>query len=178
MSNDDRAEQMKEQQETQKRNQALLAGLQQPETDTPADKSSLIDQLTSNDIEASSDELANLVTKDFPSGNLSEEEAWEFRHWLDVVLDRYRSSYPHKDSDVTGVLREVVHDDPTAGLQPKSDADIIQDETFKQAVAARLTKGRQGRLLGLTLPSVKESVLRHADDDESSGGLIGKMTGR
>jgi hypothetical protein len=159
--------------------QAVVAGLQQPERESPAEKSELISKLTEDDLQTpgQTDDplLRNLATKDIPSANFSEEEAWEFRHYLDVVLERKRAAYPHENQDVTGVLREWVHDDPEAGLQPVTKQDLLTDETFKQGIAARVTKGKQGTLLGLSLRSIKESVVRRDSSEEKRGGILGKL---
>lgn len=166
-----------DQQERAEDRQALLTGLQQPgaQEETPADKTELIEQLTESDLVATDGTLQNLLTKDIPSANFSEEEAHEFRHYLDVVLERKRAAHPHEGQDVVGVLREWVHDDPSAGLDPVDRGDLLMDETMKQGVAARITKGKQGSLIGLALRSVRESVLRRDGSSSSGGGLLGRI---
>jgi len=145
------------------------------EGDTVEEKTELIEQLTDDDLDAADGTLRNLTTKDIPSANFSEEEATEFRHYLDVVLERKRAAHPHEGQDVVAELREWVHDDQSAGLEPVSKSDLLTDETFKQAVAARITKGKDGKLLESALRSIRESVLRRGSDDSGGGGLLGKI---
>lgn len=171
-------ESFEERQERAEDTKALIAGLQQPrkgEEETAQDKSELIEQLTEDDLVASDQALQNLTTKDIPSANFSEEEAHEFRHYLDAMLERKRAAHPHEGQDVVGVLREWVHDDPSAGMRPVTKEDQLIDETFKQGVAARITKGKDGSLIGLALRSIKESVLRRDGDRSSGGGILGKL---
>jgi len=140
----------------------------------PKDKSELVEQLTDDDLVTSDDSLENVKSKAFPSGNFSEEEAQENRHWLDVILIRKKVAYPHPGQDVTGILREWVHDDPEAGLSPVSKEDRLTDETFKQASAARITKGKEGSLITLVLRQIRESVVRRGGES-GGGGLLGRF---
>jgi len=154
---------------------AMLNALREPAEETPEERTELLQQLTDHDLVMSDPALQNLLTKDIPSANFSEEQAKEFRHYLDVLLERKTAAFPHEGQDVTGPLREWVHDDPNAGLEPVSKQDLLTDETAKQAVAARITKGQDGSLLRLSLRSIKESVLRRGDEKKSGGGLMGRF---
>jgi len=156
---------------------ALVNGVNRQEPDEDdADRAELLDQLTDNDLAAADDALQNLTTKDIPTANFSDEEAEEFRHYLDVVLERKRVAQPHEGQLVTGIIREWAHDDPDAGLKVPSKRDKLLDETHKQGVAARITKGKNGSLIGLALRSIRESVLRRRGGDSSGGGgLLGKL---
>jgi hypothetical protein len=158
--------------------QVLANGVQGAEAadDDDAEKTELLEQLTDDDLVAADDTLQNLVTKDIPSANFSDEEAVEFRHYLDVVLERKKAAQPHEGQEVVGIVREWAHDDPEAGMEPVSKEDLLTDETYKQGVAARITKGKNGSLLGLALRSIRESVLRRDGSSSSEGGgLIGKL---
>lgn len=154
---------------------AMVSGLRQGREDTLEEKTELIEQLTDDDLGAADATLQNLTTKDIPSANFSEAEAHEFRHYLEVVLERKKAAHPHEGQDVTGELREWVHDDQEAGLEPVSKNDLITDNTFVQAVAARITKGKEGKLLDSALRSIRESVLRRDSEDSSGGGILGKV---
>jgi len=154
---------------------AVLSGLNQPDENDDRDRAELLDQLTDSDLVAADATLQNLASKDIPSANFSEAEAQEFRHYLDVAIERKRAAHPHPDQDVTGILREVVHDDPEAGLDPVDPRDRLLDDTFRQGVAARMTKGKEGNLLGLALRSIKESVLRRGEQQSSGGGILGRF---
>lgn len=154
--------------------EAMVRGLDPQEQDD-VEKTKLLEQLTDDDLVAADDTLQNLTTKDIPSANFSDEEAVEFRHYLDVVLERKRAAYPHEGQVMTGIVREWAHDDIDAGLEPISKQDLLTDETFKQGVAARITKGKGGSLIGLALRSIRESVLRRGDRRESGGGILGRL---
>jgi len=175
-SNGELADQERARQDEVAAADALANGVRQPEEDDDADKTELLEQLTDDDLVAADDTLQNLATKDIPSANFSEEEALENRHYLDVVLERKFAAYPHEGQEVTGIVREWAHDDPDAGREPLSKQDLLADETFKQGVAVRITKGKNGSLLGLALRSIRESVLRRDSDESSSGGgLLGRL---
>lgn len=160
-------------------NEALLRGLEsertQPQQEPQQEKTELIEQLTESDLVAADATLQNLETKDIPSANFDDAEAQEFRHYLDVVLERKRAAYPHEGQVVTGVLREWQHDDDTAGLEPVDKHDLLADETFKQGVAARITKGKKGSLIGLALRSVQERVSRIGGQSDDSSGILGRF---
>jgi len=165
---------LEERQRRNEESQAMLSGLNGIE-DTPKDQAELLEQLADDDLVASDETLQNLTTKDIPTANFSEEEAHEFRHYIDVVLERKQAAYPHEGQDVTGILREWAHDDPEAGLDPVSKQDRLTDETFKQGIAARTTKGKEGSLITLALRSITESVVRRRGDNNSGGGILGRL---
>lgn len=158
--------------------QALLQGLQPDPEAEREDKAELIKQLTDSDLVAADESLQNLATKDIPSANFSEAEAEEFRHYLDVMLERKRAAHPHEGQVVTEILREWVHDDPDAGLEPVDKHDLLADETYKQGVAARITKGKKGSLIGLALRSIRESVVRRGTTEKEGGGILSKLRHR
>jgi len=173
MSSDEIAQQQQEAAEQD----ALLNGLnqaaqpQRPEEEKH--KVEMLEQLTESDLDASDETLNNLLTKAFPSGNLSEAEAHELRHYLDVVYERHQFAKPNDHQRLVGVSQEWAHDDNSAAQQQPNRTDRIIDDTFRQGVMARISKGKEGSLLGLALRSINESVLRKGDSD--SGGLIGKL---
>ena len=126
------AESFEDRQERAEESKALIAGLQSrrgSSENDDIDKSELIEQLTEDDLVASDQALQNLTTKDIPSANFSDEQSHEFRHYLDVMLERKQAAYPHEGQDVVGDLREWVHDDANAGLRPVSKQDLLIDET-------------------------------------------------
>lgn len=172
MSAEEYADQIKEKEKADATAQNL--GMPMQPGEEPRDKSELVEQLTDDDLVTSDESLENVKSKAFPSGNFGEAEAQENRHWLDVILIRKKVANPHPGQDVTGILREWVHDDPEAGLSPVSKQDRLTDETFKQASAARMTKGKEGSLITLVLRQIRESVVRRGDDD-SGGGLLGRF---
>jgi hypothetical protein len=171
------SDEIQEQQEAAAEQDALLTGLNNAaQPDQPGEnqnKVQMLSQLTESDLVASDDALQNLTSKDIPSANFSDAEAHEMRHYLDVVAERKRAAKPHDNQRLTGVLQEWAHDDKMAAQESTDRQDLLKDDTFRQGIAARITKGKDGSLLGLALRSINESVLRKGDSDD--GGLIGKL---
>jgi hypothetical protein len=171
------SDEIQEQQQQAAENDALLTGLnnasQQGGPHEQRQRSEMLEQLTDDDLVASDEVLQNLVSKDIPSANFSEQEAHEFRHYLDVVHERKQFSKPHDDQLLVGGLQEIAHDDPRAAQEPPGRNDELIDDSFRQGVMARITKGKDGSLLGLALRSINESVLRKGDSD--NGGVLGKL---
>lgn len=141
----------------------------------PDDTSELVEQFTDSDIETFSDALDNLQSDEFPTANFSEEQFEENRHYMEVIQERVRAAMPHENQDVTGILREWAHDDPDAGLEQPSREDLLKDETGKQAMIARSTKGKDGSLLKWVLRQIRESVVRRDGEQGGGGGLLGRF---
>jgi hypothetical protein len=156
---------------------ALANGVRGGQDGEETDKTELLEQLTDDDLTTTDDALQNLKTKDIPSANFSDEEALEHRHYLDVVHERMLAAKPHEGQEVVGIIREWAHDDPSAGLEPPSKRDLLVDETARQGVAARVSKGKNGTLIGLALRSIRESVLRRdgSTAGSSGGGILGRL---
>jgi hypothetical protein len=168
-------EEIQEQQETQTDEQALMSGLERGarEREREQDRVEMLDQLTDDDIDSASDVLDNLTTKDIPSGNFDAAEANELRNYLDVVHELEKCKQPHPGQLMTGVMREVAHGDSDADRDVPTRDDVILNDTFIEMTRARISKGKDGKLLGLSLRSITESVLRRGDSD--GGGLLGKI---
>lgn len=161
--------------------QGALAGLQGPAEESPAEKTDLLQELSESDLLDGVDDpaLRNLATKDIPTGNFNEAETAEFRAYVDVALLHKRARHPSEDQDVTGTLREWVHDDPTAGLDPVDKRDRQRDETFGRAVKARVTKGKGGSLVRRVLSSIRHSIMqRESGDDDDGGRILERLGGK
>lgn len=156
---------------------AAITGLKEQPKETDADKTELLAELSESDLLDDIDDqaLRNLATKDIPTSNFDEAASAEFRAYMDVALAKKRARYPHEGQDVTGVLREVVHDDPNAGLEPIDKGDLLNDETFAQAMKARVEKARGGSLVRSVLSSIKHSIVSREQNEESSGRILGKL---
>lgn len=176
LSNGDRPD-PETQRARQEEGQAALQGLQMPGEDTPGDKTELLEELSESDLLDTVDDpaLRNLATKDIPTANFDEAEEAEFRAYMDVALLKKRARHPHEGQDVTGVLREYVHDDPAAGLEPIDKGDLLGDETFAQAMKARVSKGKQGSLMRTVLSSIRHSVVRRESGSQDGGRLLSKL---
>jgi hypothetical protein len=164
-------------QEREEETKAAIAGLQDGGEETTRDKTELLEELSESDLldEIDDQALRHLATKDIPTANFDEAGEAEFRAYMDVALMKKRARYPHEGQDVTGILREVVHDDPSAGLQPIDKGDLLSDETFAQAMKARVTKGRGGSLVRAILSSIKHSIVSRESEDSSSGRILGRL---
>lgn len=154
-----------------------MAGLQVPEEDTPRDKTELLEELSESDLKDRIDDpaLYNLLTKDIPTSNFDEAQVAEFEGYVDVALLKKRSHYPHENQDVTGILREWVHDDPNAGLTPIDKGDLLSDETFARAVKARVHKGKNAGLIRTVLSSIRHVLTERRGDDDSGGRILSRL---
>jgi hypothetical protein len=157
-----------------------MAGMQMPEEDTPRDKTELLEELSESDLldEINDPALRNLATKDIPTSNFDDGQVAEFSAYVDVALLKKRARHPHEGQDVTGVLREWVHDDPHAGLDPIDKGDLLSDETFARAIKARVLKGKNAGLMRTVLSSIRHSVVeRKGGDDDSGGRILSRLRG-
>jgi len=160
---------VEEQQRRAEETKTALTGLQQREQDDPRDKTELLEELSKSDLKDEIDDkaLRFLASKDIPTSNMSEEDVQEFKNYLDVLLMRKRAHYPDENQALTGVLREVAHDDPDAGLQPIDKGDLLADEAFAQSMKARVLKAKNGGLISKVLSSIRVSKVSRGED---SGG--------
>lgn len=165
------------QQQRAEETKAALTGLQAPDTEDPAEKADLLEELSKSDLLAEIDDEAfrMLASKDIPTSNFDDEDVAEFRNYMDVVRLKKRSRYPHEGQDITGVLREVVHDDPNAGLDPTDRGDLLADEAFMQTLKARVLKARNGSLVQKVLSSMNVSTVRRENSDDGGGRLLSKI---
>lgn len=168
-SEEEKAEEMR--QADAERN-AAVSRLGGREEDTPHDKTQLLEELSKSDIDIDDQALQYLATKDIPTSNFDEGDVAEFRGFVDLALLKKRARYPHEGQDVTGTLREWVHDDPNAGLDPIDKGDLLSDETFAQAVKARVLKAKRGSLLRSVLSSIRHSIVQRENGQDDSGGRL------
>jgi len=142
--------------------------------DSDGDKAELLEQLSESDLKDGIDDPAirNLLTTDIPTSNFDEADVQEFRGFVDAALIKKRAAYPHENQDVTGVLREYVHNDPNAGLEPINKQALHDDEAVAQAIKARILKAKNGSLVRRILSSIKHSVLRRENSNDTGGGRL------
>lgn len=173
-----REKEIQEQQNRQEASRAALQGLQGGGAENPLGKTQLLEELSESDIldEVDDQALRNLATKDIPTSNFDEASEAEFRAFMDVALMMKRARHPHEGQAVTGVLREFVHDDPDAGLEPIDRGDLLSDETFAQAMKARVRKGRDGSLVRTVLSSIRHSVVTRESGDKDGGRLLKRFS--
>lgn len=169
-------ESAEERQQRQERFQTAQAGLQAPEMDDASDKTDLLNELAEYDQKDAIDDEAKerMATKDIPTSNFDDGDVAEFRGFMDVLRMKKRARYPDEGQDVTGVWREVVHDDPEAGLYPVDKGDLLADEAFFQSMKARVLKARNGNLVTRVLSSIRVSKVDRGEDD-SGGRLLSRI---
>jgi hypothetical protein len=162
-------------QKSQEESDAIISGLQEGMDDEDRDKVELLEKLSKSDLNVEDQALQNLASRDIPTANFDETEVAEYRNYVDVALYKKIARYPHPGQDVTGALREVVHDDVDAGLEPRDKGDILDDETFGQVAKARVTKAKGGALVRSILESIKHSIVSRDGDDGGSERILGKL---
>lgn len=172
-SNGDSPEQRQRQQE---RFQTAQAGLQAPEQYDASDQKDLLEELSEFDQldEIDDEAMKRVATKDIPTSNFDEADVAEFRAYMDVLRMKKRARYPDEGQDVTGVWREVVHDDPQAGLHPVDKGDLLADEAFFQSMKARVLKAKNADLVTRVLSSIRVSKVDRGGDD-SDGRLLSRI---
>jgi len=151
-------------------------GLQVREQDDPSDKTDLLEELSEFDRldEIDDDTLRMLATKDIPTSNVDEADVAEFRGFMDVARMKKRARYPDEGQDVTGVWREVIHDDVEAGLQPVGKGDLLADEAFFQTMKARVLKAKNADLVTRVLSSIRVSKVDRGGGD-GGGRLLSRL---
>lgn len=165
----DRGRTAEEAQQQQEANQEHMANLQFAE-DGQMD-SGYIDQVTNSQLQQGTvDILANLLSKDFVLGNLSEAEVHEHR-WLtrELVLE-VEAMHPRPDSMWRGRFRQVAAGQERDALEPLDDAQKATMQQFIQGVISRVTRSRDGWQQEEVNKSYRVSERREPDNDD--GGFI------
>jgi len=126
-----------------------------------------IDQVTNSQLQQGTvDILANLLSKDFVLGNLSEAEVHEHR-WLtrELVLE-VEALHPRPDSMWRGRFRQVAAGREREALEPLDDAQKTTMQQFVQGVIARVTRSRDGWQQEEVNKSYRVSERREPDKDD------------
>lgn len=164
----DRGASAEEMQEEQQANQDHVTNLQFQD-DGAMDKG-YIDKVTNSQLQQGTvDILANLLSKDFVLGNLSEAEVHEHR-WLtrEVVLE-VEAAHPRPNSMWRGRFRQVASGKERDALEPLDDAQKTTMQQFIQGVIARATRSRDGWQQEEVNKSYRVSERREPDKDD--GGM-------
>jgi hypothetical protein len=164
----DRGASAEEMQEEQQANQDHVTNLQFQD-DGAMDKG-YIDKVTNSQLQQGTvDILANLLSKDFVLGNLSEAEVHEHR-WLtrELVLE-VEAAHPRPNSMWRGRFRQVASGKERDALRPLDDAQKTTMQQFIQGVIARATRSRDGWQQEEVNKSYRVSERREPDKDD--GGM-------
>jgi hypothetical protein len=164
----DRGASAEEMQEEQQANQDHVTNLQFQD-DGAMDKG-YIDKVTNSQLQQGTvDILANLLSKDFVLGNLSEAEVHEHR-WLtrELVLE-VEAAHPRPNSMWRGRFRQVASGKERDALEPLDDAQKTTMQQFIQGVIARATRSRDGWQQEEVNKSYRVSERREPDKDD--GGM-------
>jgi hypothetical protein len=126
-----------------------------------------IDAVTNSQLQQGTvDILANLLSKDFVLGNLSEAEVHEHR-WLtrELVLE-VEAAHPRPDSMWRGRFRQVASGKERDALEPLDDAQKTTMQQFIQGVITRATRSRDGWQQEEVNKSYRVSERREPDKDD------------
>jgi hypothetical protein len=165
----DRGQSPEEARQDQQANQEHMANLQF--ADDGQMDSGYIDQVTNSQLQQGTvDILANLLSKDFVLGNLSEAEVHEHR-WLtrELVLE-VEALHPRPDSMWRGRFRQVAAGREREALEPLDDAQKAEMHQFIQGVINRVTRSRDGWQQEEVNKSYRVSERREPDKDD--GGFL------
>lgn len=130
-----------------------------------------IDKVTNSQLDQGTiDVLANLLSKDFVLGNLSEAEVHEHR-WLtrEVVMEA-ESEHPREDSMWQGRFRQVAAGRERDALTALDGPQKAVMQQFTQGVIARATRSRDGWQQEEVNKSYRVSERREPDADD--GGFL------
>ncbi|RAW44088.1 hypothetical protein DQW50_16330 [Halorubrum sp. 48-1-W] len=130
-----------------------------------------IDKVTNSQLQQGTvDVLANLLSKDFVLGNLSEAEVHEHR-WLtrEIVLE-VEAEHPSPDSMWQGRFRQVASGRERDALEPLDGPQKTTMQQFIQGVIARATRSRDGWQQEEVNKSYRVSERREPDKDD--GGFL------
>jgi hypothetical protein len=165
----DRGRSAEEAQQEQQANQEHMANLQFAE-DGQMD-AGYIDKVTNSQLQQGTvDILANLLSKDFVLGNLSEAEVHEHR-WLTRELTlEVEAMHPRPNSMWRGRFRQVAAGREREALDPLDDAQKTTMQQFIQGVIARATRSRDGWQQEEVNKSYRVSERREPDKDD--GGFV------
>lgn len=136
-------------------------------------QASLLNTAVETELQTDSRGLKNLAAKDFPLANFDAADRTEGR-WLPelyMLMDRIR--YPHPMSAAVGPMRVWASGGEEDPLFPKSSENVIEDEEFTWGSYSRVTRGEGMKQQETVGKSIKESVLRRAEE-VTNRGLLGR----
>jgi hypothetical protein len=118
--------------------------------------------------------LANLLSRDFILGNLTEEQAWELKWELIIIGETFYAMHPRQESPIQGPARAWLHADREAALRPLSQQERHQVDQFLNGVWMRATRSVDMKQQELMATSISESIVQRGDTEQDQG-ILGRF---
>lgn len=138
-------------------------------------ESDLADKLEENKYEKIRDVLGDLLSKDFPLGNLSKaehiERKWDLRTLKDIVV----TSFPSQDCLVVGEDRAAIYDDPSDDVTPLTREERLHIEAFFRNLEMRLTRAKGMKQQEMLRTSIAQTRVERDQDQRQGGGWLSKL---
>jgi len=151
--------------------EAHSENLAQPPEDP---QTSLLRTATETELETGSKALRNLRAKDLPLANLKEADVSEGRWLIEIYLLRDAIDYPHAGSSAIGPMRVWASGGSELAEWPVDADERNENEQYGWGAYTRLTRGEGFKQQETVGKSIKESVLRRADEMASKTGFLGR----
>lgn len=130
-----------------------------------------IDKVTNSQLDQGTvDVLANLLSKDFVLGNLSEAEVHEHRWLTREIVMEVEAEHPNPESMWQGRFRQVAAGRERDALRPLDGPQKAVMQQFTMGVISRATQSRDGWQQEELNKSYRVSERREPDKDE--GGFL------
>jgi len=167
---DDRPSQ-EELQREQQRNQEDLQNITQADRAEGVDPDYVRMMVDSELQDGTATMLANLLSRDWVLGQMSDAETHEARWLARTMVDELEAMHPAEDSIWTGELRRYAADDPTQQLRPLNAAQKLEIFEFIQGFIARVSRSREGFQQEIFRKQIRKSEREDRTEDESGGWI-------
>jgi len=139
-------------------------------------KGQYLERLVNSELDGDKkDILANLLSRDWVLGNLTDEQVHEIKWELRIMREQFFAMYPDQDSGVTGSLRAFVHDKQSASLDPLTQQERHEVDQFFRGVWMRVSRASDMKQQELMATSISESYVQRGDTADGDGGIIGRL---
>ena len=137
-------------------------------------QTSLLRAATETELETGSKALRNLRAKDLPLANLKEADVSEGRWLIELYLLRDAIDYPHAGSSAVGPMRVWASGGSEQAEWPVDADERNENEQYGWGAYTRLTRGEGFKQQETVGKSIRESVLRRADELTEKAGFLGR----
>jgi len=151
--------------------EAHSENLAQPPEDP---QTSLLRTATETELETESKALRNLRAKDLPLANLKEADVSEGRWLIEIYLLRDAIDYPHAGSSAIGPMRVWASGGEEDDVMPVGADERNENEQYGWGTYTRITRGEGMKQQETVGKSIRESVLRRADELTDKTGFLGR----
>lgn len=165
-------EEQARQEEMQFHQQAQASAMQQAEEIYDNFVRELLDSPLS---EGSKNLLRNLISKDFVLANLNKEEVHELKWRLRIKREKFYAMHPSRECLVTGEDREYINDDRNDSLLPLTQEQKIVADDFFDGIWVRITRAKGMKQQEIMKTSIHESHVQRDQQEQQSGGLLGRL---